>query len=395
MSGRRVWGLVLLSTLGASQGYASSFSTTIHHHYQSSRALGMGDAFVAVSDDYSGLYYNPASLARREDGQLNMSLTLGATPKAGDFFNEISDVDKRIPETDETGRNQAYLEIIEKHYGDTYSLRLTPASATWVRPNWGVSFIPADVSLEMAMHKNIGPAINTTVYVDSTLALGYGSDFLGVNHGRLSWGVTGKFVNRGYYSKKIIGLDLVNNDDIIRKEDLAEGYGFDADIGFLYTPEIPGSGWLSFLQAARPTFGLVFRNVLENKFSSSLNLINDEGTATGAPEKMHRVVDIGSRFEFPEWTIFKGRMAFDIRDIGHEDFNARKGLHLGAEFDWYVTSWWKGSYRVGLSQSFWTAGVSAQLGVFNLDLVSYANDVGTRNTPVESRLYEARLNLDF
>jgi hypothetical protein len=143
--------------------YANSLSTTIHHHYQAPRALGMGDAFVAVADDYSGLYYNPAGLARREDGQLNMSLNVGATPKAKSFFDEISKVEDKYDSTQETEKIQEYLEIIEKHYGDIYSVRLTPASMTWVRPNWGVSFIPADVSIEMAMHKQIGPTIQSTV----------------------------------------------------------------------------------------------------------------------------------------------------------------------------------------------------------------------------------------
>ncbi len=395
ISRRCLWSLGLVSTFFSMTSYANSLSTTIHHHYQAPRALGMGDAFVAVADDYSGLYYNPAGLARREDGQLNMSLNVGATPKAKSFFDEISKVEDKYDSTQETEKIQEYLEIIEKHYGDIYSVRLTPASMTWVRPNWGVSFIPADVSIEMAMHKQIGPTIQSTVYVDSTVALGYGDDFKGVNHGRLSWGVTGKLINRGFYSQRITAIDLAEDNDIVRKEDMYEGYGIDGDIGFLYTPEIPSEGFLSFLQAARPTFGLVVRNILEANFSSSAKLLNDSETVTGSPEKLYRVLDVGSRFEFPEMWIFKGRMVFDVRDIGHEDFNMRKGLHAGAEFDWYMNSWWKGHYRVGLSQSFWTAGVSAQLGIFNLDVVSYANDVGTRNRAVESRVYEARLNLDF
>jgi len=51
--------------------------------YLSPRALGMGDAFVALSDDYSGTYYNPAGLAR-----LNTPLDAGMGLKfdAGDFF---------------------------------------------------------------------------------------------------------------------------------------------------------------------------------------------------------------------------------------------------------------------------------------------------------------------
>ena len=56
--------------------------------YLSGRALGMGDAFVALSDDYNALYYNPAGLAR-----LNTPLDAGMSLKfdMGDFFGIAGD----------------------------------------------------------------------------------------------------------------------------------------------------------------------------------------------------------------------------------------------------------------------------------------------------------------
>jgi hypothetical protein len=34
----------------------------------------MGDAFVAVANDYNALFYNPAGLARLESGEVNLSM---------------------------------------------------------------------------------------------------------------------------------------------------------------------------------------------------------------------------------------------------------------------------------------------------------------------------------
>lgn len=382
----------LAATVSGFTAHAESLSTTIHHHYQAPRAMGMGDAFVAVANDYSAIFYNPAGLARREDGQLNLSMSFAGTPGAMDFYNEFSKIDESN-QTDQQ-KTQAYLELIEKNYGEVYSLRLSPLEGFWVRPNWGVALIPADVSIEMAMHQQVGPTVLATVYADTTLGLAYGDDFKGIEHGRLSWGVTGKFVNRGFYSRPISATDFAGGDEIFKKEDLLEGYTIDADVGFLWTPELPDSGLWSVLRLASPTLGLVVRNVAETGFGSSLKLLNKE-EQNGTPEKLHRVVDIGTRWEYPSFWIFGGRGVLDVRDLGHPDFNWRKGVHLGFEFDWTVTTWWKGQYRVGLNEGFWTAGLSVELGIFNLDLVSYADDVGTKNTPVESRVYATRLNLDF
>lgn len=372
---------------------AESISTTIHHHYQAPRALGMGDAFVAVANDYSAIFYNPAGLARREDGQINLSMSYAATPGAMDFYNEYSDIEGST--MSDTDKQTAYLELIQRHYGDVFSLRTSPLEGYWVRPNWGVALIPVDVSVEMAMHQQVGPTLNATVYADTTLGIAYADDIPSVSNGRLSWGITGKFVNRGFFSKPISATDLAASNEIVKKEDLLEGYTVDADLGVLWTPELPDEGIWSVLRLARPTFGAVARNVAEMGFGQSMKLLNKDADTSQHPEKLFRVYDLGSRWEYPSMWIFGGRGVLDIRDLGHPDFTWRKGVHLGFEFDWAVTTWWKGHYRVGLSQGYWTAGASALLGIFNLDLVSYANDVGTRNTPIESRVYAARLNLDF
>lgn len=366
-------------------------SATIHHLYQSSRALGMGDAFVAVANDYNAIFYNPAGLARRDDGQVNLGIEFGGSPNSLKFYNDLNDIQNS--NDSDSDKQTRILNLIEKNYGETYSIRLTPLQAAWVRPKWGLAFVPADVSIEMAMHQQVGPAVNTTVYADSYLALGYGDDVHSISHGRLSWGVTGKFVNRGWASKSLSAIELAADSEVIKKEDLKEGYTVDADVGLLWTPELPSEGLMSWLRATRPTFGLVVRNVAETGFGQSMKLLNKEETT--APEKLYRVFDVGTRWEYPSAWIFGGRGVLDVRDIGHPNWNWRKGTHLGFEFDWAVTTWWKGQYRVGLNQGFWTAGVSAEMGIFNLDLYSYANDVGSFSTAKESRVYAAKLNLDF
>jgi hypothetical protein len=366
-------------------------SYTIHHHYVAPRALGMGDAFVAVSNDYNALFYNPAGLARREDGEINLYIDAGLSTNIMKAQKEINEASNS--EGNESTDLEKTMEVLESYYGKAMSVRFAPANAIWVRPHWGIGFIPADVSLEMTMHQNVGPAMNLTVYGDTTAALGYGDDFHGLSIGRLSWGVTGKFVNRAYFSKTVTALELAADSNLVKKSDLQEGYTMDADVGFLFTPALPADGVLSWLRLARPTFGAVIRNVGETGFKNSLKVVNKD--AVGEPEKLYRVLDVGTKWEYPDVWIFGGRGTLDIRDIGHPMWNVRKGTHVGFEFDWTMASWWKGAYRFGLNQGYLTYGASAMFSIFNIDLVSYAEDVGTYNLPVENRIYMVRLNMNF
>lgn len=366
-------------------------SFRIHHHYQSPRALSMGDAFVAVANDYSAIFYNPAGLARRTDGQINLSFDAGATPKIMDFSKEISDA--QASGATEEDKATAIMDVINKNAGSTFGARIMAPNGIWVRPNWGIAVLPADVTIQMDLHNQVGAAINTTVIADTTLAYAYARDFDWIPDSRFSLGITGKFVNRGYFSKPILSTDAAVDSNLVKKEDLQEGYTVDADIGALWTPNIPAEGLLSWLSLAKPTFGAVVRNVGEIGFGQSLKLLNKEKTA--APQKMYRVLDVGSRWEYPSLWIFSGRGTLDIRDIGHPLFSLKKGLHAGLEFDWTMFSWWKGHYNVGINQGYFTAGLGAQFAWFNLDVVTYGEDVGPQGSPQENRSYMARLNLDF
>lgn len=366
-------------------------SFRIHHHYQAPRALGMGDAFVAVANDYSAIFYNPAGLARRTDGEINMSFDVGATPKFATFSKEIEEAQNTTGS--DSDKQQAIMNVINSNAGSTFGLRVNGPNGIWVRPNWGIAVLPADISVQMDLHNQVGPAINTTVYADTTLAYAYARDFDWIPDSRFSMGITGKFVNRGYFSKAITALEAASDPNLVQKDDLLEGYTVDADIGALWTPNIPSDGILSWLALAKPTFGAVVRNVGEVGFGQSLKLINKE--KTDAPEKLYRVLDVGSRWEYPSLWIFSGRGTLDIRDIGHPLFSLTKGLHAGLEFDWTMFSWWKGHYNVGINEGYFTAGLGAQFALFNLDLVTYGEDVGPQGSPQENRNYMARLNINF
>lgn len=374
----------------AAQADGGSLQTGIHHLYQSPRPLGMGDAFVAIANDYNSIMYNPAGLARLEESEINLSIDAAGGANFQKFANDVSVAGTGTGT--EAQKISSYTTLLQNYYGKQFSSRLGLLEGIWVRPSFGIAVIPADFSIDLVIHNTVGPSIDLKSYLDTTVALGYGKDFKGVQ-GRLSWGVTGKFVNRGFASKQILPLDLAADSTLIKTTDLQEGYTTDADVGLLYTPFLPSEGVGSVFRMAKPTFGAVIRNVGEIGFAKSLKVLNK--SKTEAPEKLYRVLDVGAKFEYPNLWIFSGRGAVDLRDIGHPNFNMKKGFHLGFEFDWRVTSWWKGSYRIGVNQNYPTAGFSALFSFFNIDLVTYGEDVGTYDTARENRMYMAKLNINI
>lgn len=387
---------VVAALLAAASGAhaQSGVSRRIHHQYVGPRPLGMGDAFVAVANDYNALFYNPAGLARRDDNEINLYMDGGLSASFLQFGQEISQA--QSTQGTDSEKQEAVMEVLQKQYGRAYGIRTSLFGGIWVRPKWGIAFIPMDLTVEESLHQSVGPSINATVYLDTTFAMGYADDVKTFPGGKLSWGVTGKAINRGSFSKSVNFLELATDPAVVQTSDLREGFGVDADIGFLYTPRIPSTGVFSLLRLTRPTFGLVLRNVMETKFTSNMKLLNKQ-PAEGAPppEQLYRVIDIGSKWEYPSAFIFGGRGVLDIRDIMHPNFSVRKGLHLGFEFDWTMASWWRGAYRFGLNQGYLTAGASAMFTFFNLDLVTYGEDVGTYSTPVENRIFSLRASMNF
>lgn len=381
---------VLLTTNSAhAQSAAEGFDFTIHQHYLHTRALGMGNAFVAVADDHAAMFYNPAGLARLQDWQMNFELR-GMIDK--DILGLADDIDG----ASKGNNNLAEINrILSENYGKHFSSRVPTLGWHWVWPRWGVAVIPVDLNLDMEIHQTAGPAAQVIATQDSTIALSYARSPKWFRHHKVSWGVTTKAIYRAYFNRSLNAIDFPFEPDFVKLEDAAEGFTVDADLGMLFTPDTKSGGfwgWSPF-RVLRPTFGLTVRNIADYGFTSDFNLYTKNGSPK--PPRLERRLDLGSMWELPDWWIFKSRFAFDVRDIGHSQWTVRKGLHAGVEFNWKLFGWWQGGWRAGLNQGYLTAGFTGKLGVFQLDLATYGEEVGSSETKKESRRYMVKASLDF
>ena len=371
--------LVAVESQAARHGDVYDFS--IYQQYLSVRALGMGNAFTAVADDYNTLLYNPAGMARLEDPNIVLGIGANVDSKVMKLKNDIETASKSSNVND-------MVNLLQSNYGNHYGLRAPTLSAFWVRPRKGFAFIPLDLNIDAQIHQLVGPALGIIATQDSTLAYGFGWN---PSWGKDYWslGVTVKAIHRVYYNKFIPAAELALNSNVMRSQDAKEGVTLDADFGMLWTPKVSESSWVNYL---KPTLGFVARNVGDYGYLTNFHLVDKNSTS---PPKLGRRFDLGSKFDLPDWWIFKTRGAADLRDIGHDNFTVGKGFHAGAEFLWKVKSWWQGGWRVGVSQGYFTAGFSGTMAMFTLDLATYADEVGPSDAPKASRRYVMKASLDW
>jgi hypothetical protein len=380
--------IVALSLVFAMQARAAIGEApdwTIHEEYSNARSQGMGGAYTAVADDYYSILWNPAGLARLKQKESNFFVQAMADDKILGFYNDIENANKSGSNKDSDISN-----VLQENYGHHFSARLPTLGVLYARPGWGFAIIPADLSVEADIRQTLGPAAAVVATEDTTLAYGRGYNIrLRPSAGQLSWGFTGRAVYRLYVNKVAAAYDIALNNDIFSKGDAREGLGLDGDLGLLYSLPTAKSGVMKWL---KPTFGFAIRNVLDSGFGTNFHLL---GSQSGTPYVDERRFDVGVNFELPKWWVFKSHLALEEHDMAHENFTFRKGSHVGIESLFQVRSWLQGAWRAGFNQGYWTLGLSGLLGVLQIDLATYGEEVGPSSASQENRRYMARLNLNF
>lgn len=363
---------------------ADTLNFNIHQQYVTPRSLGMGGTFMGI-DDYNTPFYNPAMLPRLKEGELNFGIQAASSFETLEFVGDIGDASQTGTQSQNIDAINA---VLNENYGTPLGFRFPHLQAIWTRPGWGMAILPVDLSVTLIPNDKGLPALDVTAYQDTTIAYGQGW-----NVGKyFSWGYTGKLIYRGNVNRAVLSSELAVGGEIVQESDFREGLTLDADVGVLYTPPIAEKGMWSWFKFAKPSFGMVVRNIGDYGYFESFNLISEQ---SGSPEKLGRRIDIGSKWELPSFWVFKPQVLIEQRDILHDYYSFIKGLHLGAELAWKVAGWLQGSYQLGLSQGYITAGIGAQLTWFRLDLATYSEEIGTADATKENRQYMVKLNLNF
>jgi hypothetical protein len=321
------------------------------------RPLAMGNAFVAVADDYNAMFYNPAGLARLSTWSLEIM-----NPKVGistATIATINDVNKLATggSSSASGKNstQVALNTFETLSGKPQyvSLGMTPHL---VFPGFGLG-AGIDVGGSLVIHRQISAHVD--IGLDAIVPLTFAKNFL---EDRLSLGATAKAVFRTGVDSEFVLADIFalakdESDSSGKKlnDYVQSGRGFGADLGMLYTPT----------KSMEPTFGVSLMDVGGTPLKASSDTF-------GKPEPRPPTLNTG--FSFKPYTSNNLYLltAVDVH-AANQPIHYSKKVNFGSEFG--VGKIFK--LQAGLHQGEFSGGFQFDAWLLVLRFATYAEQLGT------------------
>lgn len=343
----KIFLLVIVST-------SAQAATFLIENYRSARAVGMGNAYSAVVDNFDALFYNPAALAKSSgfhwlimDPGLSVSNPVGLEQlgdlNAGNFGTTINNL---------TGQNFNF-------YGTGKTGLQIGTFAFAVYENADLTLISSNV---------VTPTFDVSYIDDKGYAMGFALPFI---PGILSWGMDVKYVRR-HGNRFTIGVsDLAaQNETYLKSLYDRNGTGYALDTGFLL--RLPGP--------ISPTFALTWKNVGGTKFKPVV--VGDNAPPTD-PQEMGAGIALNIDLPFISFS-----PTIELKHTEKTEVSLGRKLHFGFELGLFNLA-----IRGGLHQGYWSGGLGLSLGFLDLDLASYGVELGEEPGQIEDRRYMLQLSM--
>jgi hypothetical protein len=337
----------------------SVFAKEIYHLNRSPRALLMGDAYTAISDDEYTLFYNPAALGRH--GGLSVHLI---NPDIS-VTNVLDELDRfeNFPSSDPAAIAERIMGFpLHVHLGATPGLKMG---------NLGFSLM-AQTTTDILLRNLIYPSLDVRYGVDRGWVLGYAystgtkirsnKDKKNKVGNRTNIGFSIKNINRqGIFDRyDLFGLELLtklsdSNSDIneIKKAlGYSTGQGWGADLGF---ERVISSNTSQFV------FAISILDVGDTRFSRKT------GTKNLPLQKMsvNTGVSWSQNFKIIDYTL-----SLDLSPI-NQGIDYRRTTHFGAEVNIPFIG-----FLFGYNSGYLSYGVKVDLWVLKLYAGFYGIELG-------------------
>lgn len=346
--------IILLSL--SSTGYTAEYP----YIYKGMRPMGMGGAFVAVSNDANALFHNPAGLADISSLRASIfPLEVELSEDAYGMYRDAIDVD-----FDSEYETAAFL---RDHMGDMAHLNVSLVP-TYSMPRFAFSAFGI-ARADIQVHDRQYPKLEVAGVNDYGLAAGYAHPLM---DNSLLIGASLKYLFRQSISEVYTVTDIADSDfDERMDDDLEDGQGILLDLGVIYT--------LASLGFADTRVGI-----------SANNLI---GSELGDAHDLDDHVDVGIAQNL-DLEVTRLTLALDYVDIFSQlgdDNDLAKRVRAGAEME--VLKFVE--VRVGIYQGYFTAGLGLDGRFVRLDAVTYAEEVGVYAGQRADRRYALRFAAGF
>lgn len=343
-------------------GVFPAYGDEPQHLRQSIRALGMGNAFVAVANDENALFYNPAGLQSVQRHIFEI-LTLNGTVNQSliDLGAESSD-DQASVIGSLVGR-KIYVE------GNLGFLSITG-------PGWGYSLF-GNFILDAKIRNPAVPYLELKSYIQYGAIGGLALNFLDET---LYVGANYKAVGRNGVGKDIHIVDFLDDDFVDELQDeFSAKTGLSPDIGVIYKLEEYYS-W-------DPKLALVVRNIGGMDFGSSgeIPMTIDLGLATESELAGFDIIFaldmIDITYQATEYKSFKRNLKMGVELGMMKRSNSHHALSLRAGKNGEYTSW----------------GVSLNVPYFpmKLDYANWSEEIGNVAGDIEDKRQSFQISFNF
>ena len=347
-------GLIIVFVLLGS--FTHLYAEELPSLYRGIRPLGMGGAFITLSDDENAMFYNPSGLNDVNGWSVDLlNPSVEWSQNSSKLYKDFKDVD-----TDNEGEVAAFM---EKRVGEHQHIR-TAVLPNFVMHNFAVGVLgqaTGDIDV-----RNAGdPKVFTDLKVDFGVLASGAYGFL---DRQLQVGATAKYVQRDGIHHTYTATEIAANgfDPLDQREKKSD---FAFDLGMKFNLKVLLS----------PSFALVLQNITDLDFGD-LGVI---------PQQLN----IGAAIN-PNFWILRTTLAVEVDDLTKNvetDKDLYKRTHLGAEVRFPKIL----SVRAGVSQGYLTAGIGVDLWIVALSYATYAEELGAFSGQRADRRHVAQLSLGF
>ena len=392
--------LLLLALATATDALAQEKLNSTRSFVPTPGALAMGDAIVALPQQQSSFFYNPAHAAHSKFHLTIVGVRLAASntlPDQVSFFK-----DELQPALDE-GIENLESDRLKSLYDQTLDIgrKSTYLKADVLAPSVGFKAGPVGLGFGIFGSSTTSyrfpdgggglPLVQVTAMADAMAVGSAGINLSKFGVSGLSVGITGKYTQR-YVTFKNKPLDAISTEEPF---DLLSANRMSVDLGFMYElpflNKLPGTfqAGLALYDIAGGDFAFTHESTLQGE--TDLAAVNEDIALANEYFKVQPSFRLGVGYTLPKLPGgLLDETGFSIDYVGTQSPNLDQALfahlHVGAQARVKFFS-----LRAGLNQGYPTVGGGLSLGFMDLDYAYYGVEKGRYPGQLPSWLHAAQL----